>query len=454
MEIKRCYKPENFGKSKHAELHHFSDASQYGYGQSSYLRLVNESGQVCCSFVIGNVTALIIRYYHNKVNHMGRGITHNEIRQRGYWIIGGSSAVAHVIGKCVECRRKRGHLLNQKMEDLPKDRLEEVPPFTYCGVDFFGPFTIKEKRSAVKRYGVIFTCLGSRGVHLETANSLTTSSFINALSRFLNRRGPVRNIRSDQGTNFVGASNELKNALNEMDEKRISAYLHENTCEWIPFQFNVPHASHMGGVWERQIRTVREAIQSTLMKAGDQLDDEAFRTFMTEAENIVNSRPLSVSNLCSPDAPEPLTPNHLLTMKSKIVLPPPGNFQREDLYCRKQWRRVQYLSNEFWSRWRQEFLQNLQIRQKWTHPQRNMKINDVVIFKEDSGYRNQWPLARVVEVYPSEDGQIRKCKILMGDKSLDNQGKRQSKPVYLQRPIHKLVLLLAVEDQEEPRTKQ
>eukprot|EP00112_Aurelia_sp_Birch-Aquarium-sp1_P007310 Seg1796.7 transcript_id=Seg1796.7/GoldUCD/mRNA.D3Y31 product="hypothetical protein" protein_id=Seg1796.7/GoldUCD/D3Y31 len=300
-----------------------------------------------------HVTTLIIRYYHNKVNHIGRGITHNEIRQRGYWIIGGSSAVAHVINKCVECRRKRGHLLNQKMEDLPKDRIEEVPPFTYCGVDFFGSFTIKEKSSTVKRYGVIFTCLGSRGVHLETANSLTTSSFINALSRFLNRRGPVRNIRSDQ---------------------------------------------------------VREAIQSTLMKAGDQIDDEAFRTFMTDAENIVNSRPLSVSNLCSPDAPEPLTPNHLLTMKSKIVLPPPGNFQREDLYCLKQWRRVQYLSNEFWSRWRQDFLQNLQTRQKWTHPQRNLKINDIVISKEDSGFRNQWPLARVVDVYPSEDEKIRKCK--------------------------------------------
>ena len=307
---------------------------------------------------------MIIRYYDNKVNHMGRGITHNEIRQRCCWRIGGSSVVSHVISKCIECKRKGGQLLNQKMEDLPKDRFEEAPPFTYCGVDFFGPFAIKERRSIVKRYGVIFACLGSRGVHLETANSLTTSSFINALSRFLNRRGPVRNIRSDQGTNFVGASNELKNALKGMDEEKISAYLHENSCEWIPFQFNVPHASHMGGVWERQIRTVREAIETTLMKAGEQLDDEAFRTFITEAENIVNSRPLSVSHLCSPDAPEPLTPNHLLTMKSKIVLPPPGNFQSEDLYCRKQWRRVQFLTNEFWSRWRQEFLQNLQTRQK------------------------------------------------------------------------------------------
>ena len=83
------------------------------------------------------------------------------------------------------------------------------------------PFAFKEKRSTIKLYGAMFTCLGARGVHLETGNSLTKSSFINALSRFLNRRGPVRNSCSDQGTNFVGANNELQNALKEMDEKKI-----------------------------------------------------------------------------------------------------------------------------------------------------------------------------------------------------------------------------------------
>ena len=103
-----------------------------------------------------------------------------------------------------------------------------------------------------------------------------------------------------------------------MNQKKICSYSNENDCDWVPFQFNVPHASHMEGIWERQIRTVKEALESTLMKAGDQIDDEAFRTFITEAENIVNSRPLSVSNICSPDVPEPLTPNHLIIMKSRL----------------------------------------------------------------------------------------------------------------------------------------
>ena len=161
---------------------------------------------------------------------------------------------------------------------------------------------------------------------METANSQDTS-FINALSRFLNRRGPVRHLRSDIGTNFVESRNELKEDLVGMNQDKIQEYLLKNECEWIPFKMNVPHSSHMGGDWETLIGTVRSALETLLIKAGNQLDDEAFRTFMTEVECIVNSRPLTIANLCSSDAPEPLTPNHLLTIKPKVVLPPPGTLQ-------------------------------------------------------------------------------------------------------------------------------
>ena len=106
---------------------------------------------------------------------------------------------------------------------------------------------------------------------------------------------------------------------------------------------NVPAASHMDGIWERMIKSVRSVLSVLLQEHGAQLDDEALRTLMTEAENVINSRPAS---------PEPITPNHLLTLKSQVVLPPPGSFQQLDLYSRKRWRRVQYLANQFWIRWR------------------------------------------------------------------------------------------------------
>ena len=199
---------------------------------------------------------------------MGRGMTHNELRQSGYWLIGGSLGVSRFISSCVTCRRLCRPTEQQKMACLPNDRPEPAPPFSYSAVDFFGPFGIKERRGDVKRYGVLFTCMGSRSVHLETANSLDSSSFINALSRFMNRRGAVRQLRSDQGTNFVGARNELKTALSEMDQDHVLEYLLRNGCEWVPFRMNVPHSSHIGGTWERLIRSVRNALEPLLSKAG------------------------------------------------------------------------------------------------------------------------------------------------------------------------------------------
>lgn len=393
-----------------------------------------------------HVAELLVRHYHNKVHHMGRGITHNELRQQGYWITGGSSTVGQYLSKCTVCKRLRGSLQVQKMSDLPADRIEPSPPFSYCGVDYFGPFLVKERRSEVKRYGAVFTCLSSRAVHLEAASSLDTSSFINALRRFMNRRGPVKQIRSDRGTNFIGARNELKAALAELNQEEVQRYLAENECEWVPFKMNTPHSSHMGGIWERQIRTIRSVLDALMLQNGTQLNDEAFQTFLTEAEYIINSRPLTVSNLNAPDGLEPLTPNHLITMKPKIVLPPPGKFQREDVYSRKWWKRVQYMANQFWQRWRVEYLNNLQARQKWIKPQRNLTEGDIVIVKEDQG-RCKWPLARVVGCYPSEDGLVRKVQLLMSDRNLDNQGKRRQAASILDRPVHKLVLLLASDDE-------
>ncbi|CAC5381869.1 unnamed protein product [Mytilus coruscus] len=228
-----------------------------------------------------------------------------------------------------------------------------------------GRIKLKEGRKELKRYGVLFTCLSSRAVHIETADLLDTSSYINALRSFIFVRGPVRHLRSDQGSNFIGGKRELRKAFSEIDTERTRQYLLDNDCDYIEFKMHVPSASHMGGVWERQIRSIRNVLATLLNQLGTQLDDESLRTFMCEAASIVNSRPLNVESLNDPLLAEPITPNHLLTMKSRIILPPPGEFQTNDVYSKKRWRRVQYLANQFWDRWRKEFQSNLQSRQKW-----------------------------------------------------------------------------------------
>ena len=205
-------------------------------------------------------------------------------------------------------------------------------------------------------------------MHIELLDDMSTDAFLNALRCFIAIRGPVQQLRSDQGTKFVGAKNELREALKELDSARIKVFLAENQCD---FLMNPPHSSHVGGVSERQIRTVRSIIMSIITESQGRLDSASLRTFLYAAMPIVNSRPLTVENINDPTSPVPLAPNQLLTMKGRVALTPPGEFVREDVFARKRWRRVQFIAECFWSRWKREYLANITSRQRWHRPRRN-----------------------------------------------------------------------------------
>ncbi|XP_038072072.1 uncharacterized protein LOC119740739 [Patiria miniata] len=186
-----------------------------------------------------HITELIIRHCHEVAGHQGRSMTTNQIRVSGYWIIGCSSAVSHFISKCVKCRKLYNPVEEQKMANLPVDRLEPAPPFTYCGVDLFGPWYIREGRKELKRYGVLFTCMVSRAIHIETTTALSTDAFIRALRRFIAIRGPIRQLRCDQGTNFVWTRSEFEEALKEMDTGQVKKFLLKENCNFSDFKINV-----------------------------------------------------------------------------------------------------------------------------------------------------------------------------------------------------------------------
>ena len=188
--------------------------------------------------------------------------------------------------------------------------------------------------------------MSSRAVHLEVTSSLDTDSFINAFRHFVCRRGPVRQLRCDQGSNFVGGKNEWEKAYDEMDKAVLEQEFLKHNCDMVSFKFNVPHASHMGGSWERLIRSARAALTSLLSSSGHQLSDDFLHTLIVEVEALINSRPLTPVDVAESDL-QPLSPTMLLTMKHKVVLPPPGSFAPPDLYCRRRWRRVQHLLNVF-----------------------------------------------------------------------------------------------------------
>ena len=361
-----------------------------------------------------NVAALLIDYFHTILGHVGR-LNVLSMLQEKYWITN------VIIGYWITLDIGYWILDNKGM-----------PPFSFVRVDYFGPFTVKRGRCSVKRYGVLFICLVLRAIHIEVSHTLDKSSFINALRRFIARRGAVIEIRSDNATNFVGAEKELKLLINEWNQTAIHNFLLQKQIKWI---FNTPAASHHGGVWERCIRSVRKILNSVVRQ--QTLDDESLTTFMCKVENIINSRPLiAVSN--NVKDLQPLTPNMLLCLKEEQSLPP-GIEDSFDVYSSKRWRRVQYLANLFWKRWVKEYLPILQKRQKWTQKRQkwtklnpNFTVGDVVIIVNDNLPRNAWHMGIILETRNDKRGVVRSAKIKTATSVFDG-------------PITKLCLISAAE---------
>ena len=372
------------------------------------------------------VSKLILHDIHQQVGHAGRNHMLSKLRQ-GFWLPCANSAARSIIRSCVFCRRMQAKVGEQKMADLPVDRITpDLPPFSHVGIDYFGPIEVKRGRSHVKRWGVIFTCLASRAIHLEVASMLNTDSCINAIRRFLCRRGPVLTIRTDCGTNFMCAKKELEMAASQMDHQKIQDALLTTHVQWL---FNPPFAAHFGGVWERLIRLVKKVLLSVLKQ--QTLDDEMLQTAFCEVETILNDRPITTAS-GDPNDLEPLTPNHLLQLNSKPLLPP-GLFKNDDLYARKRWKQVQYLANLFWKRWTTEYLTLMQERQKWAHIKRNFKENDIVVIVDPTAPRNSWPMGRVMKTLPGDKGLVRSVLV-------------KTKANTLLRPIDKLCLVLESEN--------
>ena len=385
-----------------------------------------------------HVTTLLIRHHHEAVQHQGRHFTEGAVRASGLWIVGAKRSISSVIHKCVTCRKLRGRTEQQIMADLPAKRLQSDPPFSFVRLDVFGLWDVttcrtKGGQANSKRWAVLFTCMSTRAIHIEVIETLSSSSFINALRRFFAIRGPAKQLRSDCGTNFIGASKELKLDPPKPGETSVEDYLHKQRCSWV---FNAPHSSHMGGTWERMIGISRRILDSMLLQAGNPtLTHEVLTTLMAEVTAIVIARPL-VPVSSDPEAPLILTPSTLLTQKFDPIPTPPGDFTKADMY-KHQWKRVQALADTFWARWQKEYLNMLQSRQKWQRNKPNLKEGDIILLKDKQLKRNEWPMGVIVKTLPSRDGVVRKVEVKVT---------RDKMTKFFYRPISDCILLLSLRD--------
>ncbi|GFU85895.1 integrase catalytic domain-containing protein [Trichonephila clavipes] len=371
-----------------------------------------------------SISELLIKEQHIAHLHAGPTLLAHVLRQ-SHWIVGSRKLINKCIRKCLKCNKfKTSTTTPQLMGNLPKHRATLERPFFSCGIDYAGPVLIKCNKGrgtkSTKGYIALFVCLATKAVHIEAVGDLTTDSFIAALRRFSARRGAPRHIYSDNGTNFVGARRKLdeirKLWLSLPTNEAISYYLSKSSIDW---HFIPPSSPHFGGIWESGIRSVKFHLKRVLGETI--LTFEELTTLLTQIEGLLNSRPLSYVNDSDIECISTLTPSHFLT--GDVLLSVPEELPSTSNH-RDRWELLQNIKRGFWKKWSSEFISSLQPRKKRQDAQPNLKEDDIVLIKEE-GPPGTWPMARVLQVHPGNDGLVRVATVKTQDS-------------VFKRPVHKL----------------
>ncbi|XP_033361815.1 uncharacterized protein LOC117240067 [Bombus vosnesenskii] len=330
-----------------------------------------------------------------------------QVRQR-YWPIDGRSQVWHTIKNCVCCVRAHPPQVDYIMGNLPEARVTESRPFTNVGVDYCGPFYIKEKRDRnrrqVKVYVAIFICLAVKAVHIELVGDLTSETFIAALRRFIARRRFCSTLHSDNGSNFIGANNDLRELyeLLKSDDhiEKVTTFLANKQIEW---HFIPPHSPHFGGLCEAAVKSFKHHFRRIV--GNELLTFEQFNTLVIEIEAVLNSRPLTPISTDPKDLLV-LTPGHFLIGESLMSVRE-RDFRDTPSNRLSRWQHIQKLKQHFWKRWHKEYLNQFNNRSKWTKGGHNIQEGTIALLREDNVPSMHWPLGRVVKVHPGTDDIIR-----------------------------------------------
>ncbi|XP_043468337.1 uncharacterized protein LOC122502381 [Leptopilina heterotoma] len=317
------------------------------------------------------LTVLIIRNMHYKNLHAGAQFFKSVLREL-YWIISTDCAILRVIRKCVLGFRLRSKSPTQLMGNLPAERVTSSRAFAYTGLVYAGPFKIKLSRNVTgKAYLCVFVCMATKAMHLELASDLSTNTFLNALKRFISRRGKCLSIHSDNGLNFVGAKNELqqivKSLLTESESKtKIAKFVSENSIAW---NFIPPYSPHMGGLWEACVKSAKSHLRTVFNDTP--LTFEEFYTLITQVESILNSRPLCPQST-DPHDLTALTPGHFLIGSSFNSI-----LEKDHL----------------------DIPLNREVE--------NVKVGQMIVIRDDNAPPLRWRLGRIKDLHPGNDGRVR-----------------------------------------------
>ncbi|XP_043476289.1 uncharacterized protein LOC122507568 [Leptopilina heterotoma] len=375
---------------------------------SSFKTLINEHGirvvktkiinrvdsyQFRCPILLdgkNDIVRLLVRETHENSGHAGVLTIMNILRER-FWVTSLRKIIRSIISKCVVCKKQHAKHLECEPAPLPLNRVRDAAVFEVVGLDFAGPLFTK---GGGKTWICIFRCAVYRAVHFELASSLSVEGFLECFRRFVARRGRPRDVYSDNGTNFVGSNN----AFGKLEWQKIANQSALSRIEW---HFSPPSAPWWGGWWKRLIGVMKRILRKTLGKAS--LSYEGLYTALCDAEAIINARPLTYISE-NPEELVPLSPSFFLQEVREV-----GIVDCDMLYHSKLNKKAKYrlkILKDLRVRFRAEYLGQLTIK-KGKGETRKIKPGDIVLIGDDLHKRLDWPLARVVEIYPGCDGNTR-----------------------------------------------
>jgi hypothetical protein len=386
-------------------------------------------------------TLLLMREAHIQSGHRGRDATLARFRQ-DYWTPSGMKLARKVINECQLCKLRDSRLFNQLMGNPPPERLKPYnPPFDSTMVDLFGPYTIRgevQKRISGKAYGVIFTDLASRAVHIEGVFGYDTASFMMALTRFVCMRGWPRKLFSDPGSQLVGASKELVTMWKEMEKSSVYKLSAQNGTTWVFGPADSPW--HQGAV-ESLVKAAKRCFMFAFNSS--RLTPSEFLTVCANVTNILNERPIGTLSSAEP-TPKVLTPNCLLIGRPYALNP--GGWS-QDISVRRRLEVIDQISESFWKRWLELYPPTLMHQRKWLSKSENVKPGDVVVVMDSNSLRGEYRIALVKEAYKGTDNQVRKVALeyknfKTGEKLHEYKG---SKAIKIYRSVRRLAPLVSAD---------
>lgn len=348
----------------------------------------------------------LVRQVHLDMLHSNQQDTLGHVREY-YWILHAKDIVRKVVHDCIVCFRANPPTTNQLMADLPPERVNLSPPFTFTAVDYTGFYLVKTARGRfagpAKCYICVFRCMNTGAIHIELVTDLSTKTFIAALDRFTSRRGTCSKIFSDNGTCFDGCDHQLQ-AIVRQHNATAEEHCRVRSIQWT---FTTPRAPHAGGVYEIAIKLVKHHVKRVI---GESLFTfEEFQTILCKIEAVLNSRPLTpLTN--NPNDLAVLTPGHFLIGRPLCSIPQ-RKFLNAQLTLIKRWDRVQQAQQSFWALWYRDYLHDKQIRPQDFRDEKKVDIGSLVLINDSNLPPLKWLVGRIIRIFPGKDGVVRAVRL-------------------------------------------